>query len=530
MEATESHSSWWVRILVLALLALTLLSEERGVEQLAAWSSRASAASLDWLQGGGATAAADAMFAREVSARADAAIRRVSAQLQLSAEHLSRGTVGRGDKAPFWRLLERAAVIRRRGAGHITVLNVGGSSSTGADLERLDEIFSAVFARALEDVLGVPVVILNAAVGATGSDYYAVCVSQHLSPAVDIVLTENAVNDATLIGDGLEPATIVQQLILSVRALAPHAILVYSGLIAAFSCWTGEDLPRVLSVYELYNVSVVSTRNLVFGPPSTWSDGAACPALQPPFTYEAMFKGKNHASSTGHAYLALLILNVFAEHFRAAVGPSSTAVQEIRPLFDASPYSGQPFNCKSTLSPRFGAPLIPVPTPGCEAVWAASGEPELVGSGCGGFEASQLWGESVSATPVTSEVEDFPLVENWDLSSASFFAPDKPGTVRQDRKYNWDSRGEGAAITFLVRVGAVGTLAVGYLAGDEFYGAATFYVSNAAGEAYSAEITDHVKSSRHTRAVILFRGLAAGWWRLRVEPHARFGICAIATA
>jgi hypothetical protein len=148
---------------------------------------------------------------------------RVSAQLRLSRDHVSRGTVSLGDNAPFYRLLERAANIRRRGAGHITVLAFGGSSTTGADLDRLDEIFAAVFGRALGDVLGVPVVVLNAAVGGTGSDYYAVCASQHLSSNVDVVLTENAVNDGiTLVGDKLEPTAIMQQLILSVQALAPH--------------------------------------------------------------------------------------------------------------------------------------------------------------------------------------------------------------------------------------------------------------------------------------------------------------------
>jgi hypothetical protein len=528
-EPDEQARSPWLRTLALALiLALALLGEERGVEHIAAWGSRASAAALELLRG---SAAADvSAFAREASARADAAVDKISAQLRLSRDHVSRGTVSLGDNAPFYRLLERAADIQLRGAGHITVLAFGGSSTTGADLDRLDEIFAAVFGRALGDVLSVPVVVLNAAVGGTGSDYYAVCASQHLSSNVDVVLTENAVNDGiTLVGDKLEPTAIMQQLILSVQALAPHAALVYAGLLGP-SCRTGEDIPGILAVYKLYNISIVSTRNLIFEPPSSWGDPAACPELQAPFVMYEMFKGKNHAGSLPHAYLALLILNVLKEQFRvAAAAPKSVAKQFRLPLLDALPYAGRPFDCKSTLSPRFGAPLVPVPTPGCEAVWTASGEPELVGSGCNGLEASQLWGDSVSETPLSSEVKDFPLVENWELSSASFFAPDKPDSVRQDHKFNWDSLGAGAPITFLIRVGGVGTVAVGYLKGDEFYGAATFRISNAAGVEHSAEISDEIKGARHTHAVILFRDLAAGWWRLRVEPHARFGLCAIAT-
>ena len=466
-----------------------------------------------------------------MSARADAAVDRISAQLQLSREEISRGTVSLGDNAPFYRLLERAADIRRRGTGNISVLNIGGSSSTGAELDRLDEIFSAVFGRALGDVLGVPVVVLNAAVGATGSDYYAICASQHVSRGVDVVLTENAVNDSPQMNGLGPPASIVQQLILSVQGLAPNAVLVYAGILLrpGPSCWTGEDIPNYLAVYKLYNISIASTRNLIFGPPSSWIDAETCPRERAHASIDRLFKPGGHPGPAVHAYLALLILNIFGGQFRAAVPPSSVAARDRQPLLDALPFAGKAFDCKSTLSPRFGAPLVPVPTPGCEAVWTASGEPELVGSGCNGLEVSQLWGDSVSETPLSSEVEDFPLVDNWELSSASFFAADRTDSLRQDRKYNWDSLGAGAPITFLIRVGSVGTVALGYLAGDEFRGAATFRISNAAGVEHTTEVNDEAKNQRHTHALLLFRDLAAGWWRLRVEPHARFGLCAIAT-
>jgi hypothetical protein len=527
----EQARSPWLRTLALALLvALALLGEERGVEHIAAWGSRASAAALELLRGGGA--ANVSAFAREVSARADAAVERMSAQLQLSRDEISRGTVSLGDNAPFYRLLERAADIRRRGAGSITVLNIGGSSSTGAELDRLDEIFSAVFGRALGDVLGVPVVVLNAAVGATGSDYYAICASQHVSRGVDVVPTENAVNDSPQMNGLGPPASILQQLILSVQGLAPNAVLVYAGLLlrpGSSSCWTGEDIPNYLAVYKLYNISIASTRNLIFGPPSSWIDAATCPRERAHASIDRLFKPGGHPGPAVHAYLALLILNIFGGQFRATVPPSSVAARDRQPFLDALPFAGKAFDCKSTLSPRFGAPLVPVPTPGCEAVWTASGEPELVGSGCNGLEASQLWGDSVSETPLSSEVEDFPLVDNWELSSASFFAADRTDSVRQDRKYNWDSLGAGAPITFLIRVGSVGTVALGYLAGDEFRGAATFRISNAAGVEHTTEVNDEAKNQRHTHALLLFRDLAAGWWRLRVEPHARFGLCAIAT-
>ena len=536
-ELPAARSSW-LRVLALALLALVLLGEERGVDHVAAWGSRASAASLEWLRGGGGGGGADeaspdiSSFAREIAARADVSVSKISAQLQLSRDHISRGTVNLGDNVPYYRLLVRVADIRRRGTGHITVLNIGGSSSTGAELDRLDEIFSAVFGSALGGVLGVPVVVLNAAVGATGSDYYAICASQHLSPSVDVVLTENALNDGSQMNGLGQPASVVQQLILSVQAIAPHAVLVYAGLLGkpGPSCSTGEDIPNVHSVYKLYNVSIVSTRNLMFGPPSSWSDAAVCP-IQQATAMDELFKVMGHPGPTVHAYLALLILSVFGEQFRVAVAPLSIVAAHVRqPLLDARPFAGRPFDCKSTLSPRFGAPLVPVPTPGCEAVWAASGEPMLVGSGCSGIGISQLWGDGVSATPLSSEVEDFPLVENWELSTASFFAADRSDSVRQDRKFNWDALGAGAPITFVIRVGAVGTVAVGYLAGDPYYGAATFRISNAAGAEHTAEISDEVKNQRHTHSVILFRDLAAGWWRLRVEPHARFGICAFATS
>ena len=482
--------------------------------------------SINWLLG---ATDDNENYVRIVRERANSKTRTSRNRLQVSASQILQGIVSLGSPSPYWHLLLRAASIQRGNKGHITVLNIGGSSSTGAELDRLDEIFSSIFGKALGIILGVNVVVLNAAVGATGSDYYAICISQHISPVVDIVLVETAINDGTL-ADNNNAASVIQQLILGVQALAPHAVLVYSGFFSGQSCKTGEDIPNIIDVYKLYNATIVSTRNLVFGLPAFWNDSSLCPKLQNPFTQEILFEGKSHPGSKLHEYLASLLLHVFAEQFRVSRAQVNAMLPERRPLLDAFPFSGRPFECKSTMSPRFGAPLIPVPSPGCEVAWNTANEPKLVGGNCNGLLPYQLWEQSVSLTPLSSEVEDFPLVENWELSTASFFEVDRADKVRQDRKFSWEAQGAGASIIFLVRVGLGGMVALGYLEGDLYHGEATFHISNGDGLHFSVDVNDYVKNQRHTRALVLFRNLTSGWWKLHVEPRGRFGICAIATS
>jgi hypothetical protein len=134
-------------------------------------------------------------YIRDVSARAEVALNDSAVRLSLSHEQISRGIVDLGSTASFAALLNRAATIQRAGTGHITLLNIGGSASAGAPpLATLEEVFSSIVGEVLQSILKVPVIVLNMAVGATATDFYAVCVSQHLSPAVDIIFTESKFN------------------------------------------------------------------------------------------------------------------------------------------------------------------------------------------------------------------------------------------------------------------------------------------------------------------------------------------------
>ena len=486
-------------------------------------------------------------FSVGASERTHALVREISALLRLSPDQVARGVVNLGDSGSFSKLLDRATAIRHHGTGHLTLLGIGGSASTGADLASLDDVFSSVFGRALSRALGVPVVVLNMAVGATATDFYSVCVAQHLSPQVDIVFTENALNDlSTVIGPRIYApyeAAVVQQLILSVKSVSPHAVFVYAGLQpSAMSCESGEDLPHLRDVYALYNVSFVSVRDLVFGPRSTW--GGECSAdIEDPFLWREMFPVPNfitHPSKIVHEYLALLILKVFGDQFRDISRRSRKAIladegkSAIRPLLDPFPFPGRPFECRSTLSPRFGAPLVPLPSPGCEVLLNSSGGPKLVGT-CGSVQLAELWSDAVSTIPVSNlDLSRFPAVDNWAISEqkTSFmetvFNTTAASRVRQDRKISWEAAGSGAPITFIIRVGAAGMIGLGYFGGGGNL-AATFSVTNALGEMRSTTV-DQLISFRHTRTAILFRDLTPGWWRLQATPHGPFSICAIATA
>jgi hypothetical protein len=337
----------------------------------------------------------------------------------------------------------------------------------------------------------------------------------------------------------------VQQLILSILGISPNAVLIYTGIQpSGLKCDSGEDIPNLRDVYALYNVSFVSTRDLIFGSYKSRAS-LGCPAdVGMPFNWQKMFPGPNfsgHPGSIVHDYLALLVLKVFAEHFRslADIKTASFFFERIPlssplPLLDTFPFPGVPFTCRSTLSPRYGSALFPLPSPNCDVAWDELGTPTLTGNACNGVTLNNLWDERISLEPFGFQSE-FPTVENWvfieqrrSWQERSFDTTNSTSRVRQDVKFSWEAKGAGAEISFIVRVGEIGILALGYFGGEDF-SSATFMISNAFDDKYST-VVEQLMSYRHTRTAILFRDISPGWWHLRVKPHGPFSICAIATA
>lgn len=144
---------------------------------------------------GSAEDALDAMLAR---ARAEIASRLVLARLSNHSELLARGVMNVGALQPYLRIVRKALDITaaRAAAGladqaigdfvagdpavdppedMISLLLIGGSTAAGAELGDARWGFAATFADWLQIVLRVPVGLLNMAVGATASEYYALC-------------------------------------------------------------------------------------------------------------------------------------------------------------------------------------------------------------------------------------------------------------------------------------------------------------------------------------------------------------------
>jgi hypothetical protein len=156
-------------------------------------------------------------------------------------------------------------------AGGLTVLLFGGSASAAADLPSAADVFAVPGAEWLRATLQVPVTLLNNAVGATGSEYYAFCGDQHMAYGADLVLTEHCVNDpgcavpADLAANYVGALT--EAVVTKARAVAPGAAIVYSCFATAWNV-TGADLPGVLAALRHHDVAAVSVRELL-GLPGT---------------------------------------------------------------------------------------------------------------------------------------------------------------------------------------------------------------------------------------------------------------------
>ena len=181
---------------------ITLRGSDTATEPAATVSAAAVSVSAASAAASARASELDAMLDRGHAAIA-ATIARVIPDLQLT--QLRRGVMAVGRLAPYLALADKALRIRAAAAAaggaagggeaeSITMVLFGGSTAAGEELNDASEGFAHMFGAFLAKVLRVPVAVNNLAMGATSSDYYALCGGSHMLPGSDVILAEHALN------------------------------------------------------------------------------------------------------------------------------------------------------------------------------------------------------------------------------------------------------------------------------------------------------------------------------------------------
>ena len=503
-----------------------------------------------------------------LAARARAGLEARMSEFGVSAARLAQGMMLIGALAPYHRLAVKAVRLRKApmaaaggvaavdggDAEEISLLLFGGSTAAGAELGEASQIFAAIFAKWLSDIVELPIGMLNMAIGATASEYYSLCGGAHMKAGVDILIGEHALNDMYYgYGNRSDPGaahigSILEQVIVQGWRRAPDAAFMYAGVYPrAGSCGSGEDLPGNVAVLRNGDVAYLSTRNLVVGRPPAeataptasiwaawdWGHSDACNpnAVPPPFAWANMFTGGGHPGGMASYGLCLMMLATVVEAWEALarqrwVAPAPTPLPV--PLHDGRHgppcRGGLAFECRTMLSPSFGLHLRPLPT-ACVVTWREPRAPMFDAATCG----ADVWGGGLDAESVPA---------GWAVTEMGDFRHEVRGTisVRKDSKSFLVANEIGARARFPVRVGARGEVGVAYFTGGVF-GRSTFTLlcgdtAVPCGEgAPKPTVVDANAEQYVTRTVIIASGVAHGEYVLEVNPEpGRTNIVAVASA
>ena len=499
-----------------------------------------------------AAAAARALALDAMLERGKAAINATMVQRApgLQWSQLARGVMSSGRLAPYLSLADKALRINASGeaAGEIiTAVLFGGSTAAGEELGSPDQGFAYMYGAFLQEVLQVPVAVTNLAMGATSSDYYALCGGSHMLPGgSDIILAEHALNDlfyahhtfGNFGSTGKFDASphmgsILEQVLQQARTRAPDAVFFYAGVIPnSGRCWSGEDNPGNAAALAHWDVGYASTRNLVLGRPPNgslwaaweWGQQASNCALEPPFTWQSMFPIGAHPVGMANVYLSLILASATVnalEALRAAGWAAPPPAPPPAPLHalghDDPCMGGPPFDCRTSFTPNTGAQLKPLPTD-CVVTWAGR-VPAFDPETCGDVFSSD-------PSPLT------PVV-GWTYTVMGDNRLNNPGMrVRHDVKTYWFAEKLNATIRFPVRVGARGQIGVAFFNGHVF-GEVRAEIRCGAGPApcdlHAPTTVRAIGGQRVTTTRIPFRGLPPGLYILEITSWpAQFGIVAVA--
>lgn len=430
----------------------------------------------------------------------------------LFASEAEHGVVDLGDCARF-----RRFEAKLKPGQSLALMSIGGSTSAGAGLESWSEHYLHQIKDALNKRFGTKATVYKTAVGATGSSYYAHCVAAHLPAQADLILGEFAVND--MWGEAGPKQhypyedTVLETLLTNVAHSGRDPLFVSANFIAQSNntleeesdCGiekprTGLEINGYRDMYRKHGVPILSVKD-------TYKE-LQCDKRK-------MFRRTNrngHPHPTEHKAIAELFMKWVTMADKSC--PKGSAVElslgadlekkhELH-QWQASkdplhPAMQGPINCKTTLAPRKeGAFLYPVG--GDESVTYAA-DPVVDGL----------------ETGVPQNVHD---TAGWQLKAMNN-SVDKIKAdghhLREDMKLRWQPTVEGIPLKLKTEVSKNGMIGMIYFEAKD---AGQFEVSlwqNGQKTYRGSRLLSASSNTCHTRADVLWTGLPAGEYEVRVQ-------------
>ncbi|KAJ7069380.1 hypothetical protein C8F01DRAFT_1207108 [Mycena amicta] len=168
--------------------------------------------------------------------------------------HLSRALAFTGANTRFRRVL-----LKAQSGARVKIGILGGSVTKGHGVSALQQ-WPSLYGHWWRDTFpDAEIVVLNGAVPATTSDYYAACFLEHIDEDVDLVVLEMAINDQ-------RHELVAQTFELLLRSLLElpqkPAVLHLQIMALSFNAITlGGDLQTALAMY--YDTPIISVRNFL---------------------------------------------------------------------------------------------------------------------------------------------------------------------------------------------------------------------------------------------------------------------------
>ncbi|XP_077986182.1 uncharacterized protein LOC144440671 [Glandiceps talaboti] len=211
-----------------------------------------------------------------------------------------------------------------------TTLHVG---IAGGSISAREYCYANVLTKAMQDALHVPVVLHNAAIGATDSRYYAYCFGSHLDMhELDIVLWEFAANDF-------------------IKEIGPWAQEEFTRVILNLTSQPQLIFVNFLHGQQMRHKSCVNNEKIASEPLSQYYDvpsismpDVLCPSVkQGEFWKYVISKSSNHPNTENHRLMGMFLVQLFKlvvhnliEKIQSGL-PYDSSMQEVFPYRDELP-------------------------------------------------------------------------------------------------------------------------------------------------------------------------------------------------
>ncbi|XP_077986181.1 uncharacterized protein LOC144440670 [Glandiceps talaboti] len=278
-----------------------------------------------------------------------------------------------------------------------TTLHVGVA---GGSISARKYSYANVLTKAMQDALRVPVVLHNAAIGATDSRYYAYCFGSHLDMhELDIVLWEFAANDF-------------------IKKIGPWAQEEFTRVILNLTSQPQLIFVNFLHGQQMKQKSCVNNEKIASEPLSQYYDvpsismpDVLCPSVkQGEYLKYVMSKSNNHPNAENHRLMGMFLVQLFKLVVHRLIEKTQSGLPYDSSMQDVFPYRDE------LPKPLYNDTLLFLPN-----CWSAMATRE---------------GPLTTLKPID--------VHGWVLSS-----PNKDDfSNRTDIKQFWESRNKTGYITF----------------------------------------------------------------------------------